>query len=157
MHTDVATVDPAIALIEESVVSIVREATLPRVQERLVAQSEVALERAAYGVLRKVADEGSLRLTELANLLGLDLSTVSRHVKGLESSGLLVRTEDPADRRAACVTLSDQGAEVVERVRDARHRFFSELLADWPSRDRNRLAPLLERLALELRTLGGRP
>jgi DNA-binding MarR family transcriptional regulator len=148
--------DPAIATIEEAVVLIVREATLARVQERFVAQSGVALERAAYGVLREVAERGPVRLTELANLLGLDLSTVSRQVKGLESAALLVRDIDPADGRAVCVTLSDTGIEALGRLRDARHRFFSELLADWPAEDRDRLAPLLERLAHEFRVLGGR-
>jgi DNA-binding MarR family transcriptional regulator len=149
-------VDPTIASIEEAIVLIVREATLPRIQERFVAQSGVPLERAAYGVLREVADRGPLRLTELANLIGLDLSTVSRQIKGLEAAGLLKRSEDPADRRAASVTLTKAGTAALKRLRDARHRFFDELLAGWSAEDRERLAPLLERLAQEFRTLGGR-
>jgi DNA-binding MarR family transcriptional regulator len=149
-------VDPAITAIEESVVSIVRVATLPRVQERFVAQSGVALERAAYGVLRELEEDRPVRLTELANRIGLDLSTVSRQVKALESASLVVRSEDPVDRRAAGVRLSDSGAEALGRLQQVRHRFFAEVLADWPAEDRNRLAPLLERLAREVRELGGR-
>ncbi len=155
-HT-VASVDPAVVVIEEAIVLIVREATLPSVQERFVAQSGVALERAAYGVVREVADCGAVRLTDLANSLGLDLSTVSRQVKGLEAAGLLARTEDPDDRRAAWVTTSRDGAEALDRLARVRHRFFEDLLARWPQEDRDRLAPLRERFARELRQLGGRP
>lgn len=156
MLTDTTKPDAAIAVIEESIVLIVREATLPRVQERFVSHSGVALERAAYGVLREVSEQGSVRLTELANLIGLDLSTVSRQVKGLESLGLLTRKDDPIDRRAMYVTLTKQGAQALRRLREARHRFFGDLLADWSREDRDRLAPLLDRLAREFRVLGGR-
>jgi hypothetical protein len=106
--TGTTELDAAIAVIEESIVLIVREATLPRVQERFVSHSGVALERAAYGVLREVSEQGSVRLTELANLIGLDLSTVSRQVKGLESLSLLTRKDDPIDRRAMYVTLTER-------------------------------------------------
>lgn len=151
-----ATVDEAIAAIEESIVLIVREASLARVQERFVAQSGVGVERAAYGVLREVAERDSLRLSELAHHLGLDVSTVSRHVKGLAAQGLLVRRDDPTDRRVACVGLSAAGIKALGRLREARRRFFSDLLADWPAEDREVLAPLLGRLAHDFLVLGGR-
>lgn len=156
MNGSATVVDPAITAIEEAVVSIVRVATLPRVQERFVAQSGVALERAAYGVLRELEAERSVRLTELVNRIGLDLSTVSRQLKALESAGLVVRSEDPVDRRAAGVRLSESGVEALGRLQDVRHRFLAEVLADWPAEDRNRLAPLLERLARGVRVFGER-
>jgi DNA-binding MarR family transcriptional regulator len=149
-------VDGAVVAIEDAIVTIVREATSARVQERFVAQSGVGLERAAYVLLRAVADRGTLRMTELAHDLGLDTSTVSRHVKALEAQGLLTRREDPGDRRAARVALSAAGTRTLERLQATRHRFFAEVLTDWPAQDRDQLAPLLSRLARDLLVLGGR-
>lgn len=93
---------------------------------------------------------------ERANRVGLGLSTVSRQLKGLESAGLVVRSEDPVDRRAAGVRLSASGVEALGRLQDVRRRFFAEVLADWRAEDRNRSAPLLERLARGVRVFGER-
>lgn len=148
--------EDALAKIEEAIVLIVREASLTRVQERFVQQSGVGLDRAAYGVLREVAERGSPRLTDLAHHLGLDVSTVSRHVKSLTARGLLVRRGDPADRRAACVGLSAAGVDALSQLREARRRFFSDLLVGWEAADREILAPLLGRLAHDFLAMGGR-
>ncbi|MBP6489653.1 MAG: MarR family transcriptional regulator, partial [Ilumatobacteraceae bacterium] len=47
-----------------------------------------------------------VRVSELAQFLGVDTSTMSRHVKTLEGGGLVVRAEDPLDGRAAHVGLT---------------------------------------------------
>lgn len=150
------TSDVAIASIEASVVTIVREATLPSLQERFVAQAGVAVERAGYHVLRVVAERGSLRLSDLAHQLGVDASTVSRHVKTLEAQGMVARSGDPTDGRVARLELTPAGGEALRRLRAARHRLFAEILADWPAADRDALAPLLARLAREFVVRGGR-
>lgn len=149
--------DVTIASIEESVVTLVREATLPRLQERFVAEAGVAVERAGYHVLRTVAEQGQVRLGDLARELGVDSSTVSRQVRGLEIAGLLARSGDPADGRVARLELTAAGADALARLRSARHRLFAELLADWPAADRDTLAPLLARLVHDFVVRAGRP
>jgi DNA-binding MarR family transcriptional regulator len=150
----VVEVDAAVELIEESVVAIVREASLPRLQEWLVAEAGVSVERAGYQVLRAVAEQPSVRLGDLARQLGLDTSTVSRHVKGLQGAGLVGRSGDPGDGRVARLELTDAGAEALGRLRRARHQFFAEILVDWPQGDRELLAPLLVRLAHDVMMRG---
>jgi DNA-binding MarR family transcriptional regulator len=148
--------DVTIATIEDSVVTIVREATLPSVQERFVEQAGVAVERAGYGVLRGVAEHGPVRVTDLARQLGVDPSTVSRQVKALERQGMLARDGDPRDGRVARLALTPAGGEALELLRVVRHRLFAEILADWAAEDRATLAPLLARLARDFVVLGGR-
>jgi DNA-binding MarR family transcriptional regulator len=154
--TKTAAPDVVIMSIEESIVTIVREATLPSVQERFVAQTGVAVERAGYGVLRGVAEQGPVRLSDLAHQLGVDTSTVSRHVKALEGQGMLVRTGDPTDGRVARVALTAAGVAALGRLRVARRRLFAEVLADWPAADLETLAPLLVRFAGDFLVQGGR-
>lgn len=143
-------------MIAEAVVTIVRELSLASTQERLIAAAGVSVERAGFGVLRCVSERGEVRVSELAQFLGVDTSTMSRHVKTLELGGLLARAEDPLDGRAARVALTPSGVEVLRLLREARHQYFTELLAGWSDADRAVLAPLLTRLANEVLERGGR-
>lgn len=150
------TSETAIATVEEAIVTIVREATLPTTQDRFVAQAGVRVERAGYCVLRGVAELGHVRVTELAHHLGVDVSTVSRQVRTLERQGLIARAGDPTDGRVARLALTSAGTEALHRLREVRHRFFSEVLDRWPTEDRETLAPLLARLAHDFLVQGGR-
>ena len=57
---------------------------------------------------------------ELARAVGIEGPTLTRHVDGLERSGLVVRRRDPGDRRAVQVELTDAGhalhAELLQAV-----------------------------------------
>lgn len=148
-------VDP-IVVIEESVVTIVRELSLASTQEHLIGEAGVSVERAGFGVLRCVAERGESRVSDLAQVLGVDTSTMSRHVKTLERAGFLVRTADPVDRRSSRVALTPSGVDLLGVLRAARHRYFSELLGQWSAQERDALAPLLERLASDVLSKGAR-
>jgi DNA-binding MarR family transcriptional regulator len=76
-------------------------------------------------------------------------------VAELEAAGLVVRTHDPGDRRAAVVSTTDRGEALVARVREARNRAFGQMLAGWAAEDRARLADLLERLVEDIDRQGG--
>ena len=104
------------------------------------------LDRAAYAVLARLHDDGAMRLTALATLLGLDTSTVSRQVQTLTEAGLVERRPDPRDRRAAQVELSAEGRRRLLGAREHRRAFLARLLGAWPEDDRRVLADLLERL-----------
>ncbi|MGE3446755.1 MAG: MarR family transcriptional regulator [Microbacteriaceae bacterium] len=137
----------SVAAIEEAVVTIVRELSLASTQERLIGAAGVSVERAGFGVLRCLSERGASRVSELAQSLGVDVSTMSRHVTTLQRGELVARTDDPLDGRAARIELTSAGVIVLGLLREARHRYFSELLADWSDDERRALVPLLARLA----------
>src|SRR3954465_11785794 len=58
------------------------------------------IDYSAFPILKLLCHQGPSRLSSIAHVLGLDASTVSRHVKQLEDRELLARTDDPDDRRA---------------------------------------------------------
>jgi DNA-binding MarR family transcriptional regulator len=136
-----------IAAIEAALTTLVRRMKLPENHTKIVAAAGVGLDRAAYVVLSRIGAWGPLRLSELAEKLAIDGSTASRHVQRLEADGYLTRTHDPSDRRAALLSLTGQGSDVVARIRRARIDALSEHLADWTPTDRGELARLLRRLA----------
>ena len=94
-----------------------------------------------------------VRATDLAEHVGLDLSTVSRHLHGLETAGLVRRSPDPDDRRAALLELSGTGRDLLERNVLARTELLARATADWPRRDTSELSRLLHRLTHDLENL----
>jgi DNA-binding MarR family transcriptional regulator len=91
-----------------------------------------------------------VRPSDIAADLGLDASTVSRHLRTLEQLGLVERTDDPDDRRAQRLALSDRGHEVLDRAIAQRQAVVAAALADWSEADRRSLERLLVRLADDL-------
>lgn len=149
-------VDVKVALIEAALVTIVREISLPRLQERVTTTAGVPVERSGYGVLRVLDESEPMPISALARLLGLDTSTVSRQVSALVRDGLIVRDQDAEDRRVIRVSLSETGRHALARLRAARHQVFAEIVSGWSDDDRAALAPLLSRLAADFVAAGGR-
>jgi DNA-binding MarR family transcriptional regulator len=109
-----------------------------------------AIDPAAYATLGWIGDSAGCRLTELAALLGVDISTTSRQVSSLELAGLVERRADPDDQRVKLLELSGTGATLLERARAAREEGVAALLDGWSKDDVAELARLLERLATGL-------
>ena len=105
---------------------------------------DVALERSAYGIMCKLADEGPHRLGALATAFGLDPSTITRQVQALEEIGLASRQSDPKDRRASILDLSDTGRQVLEETRNHRRAVLQQVLSDWPRGDLDEFGRLLK-------------
>jgi DNA-binding MarR family transcriptional regulator len=109
------------------------------------------VDRAAYLTLSRLDDHGTARMSELATVLCLDLSTVSRQVRALEDIGLIGRTPDLEDRRAYLLAPTEAGQALVADVKAAFSRLVDLALADWSERDRRTLTSLLSRLATDMR------
>jgi DNA-binding MarR family transcriptional regulator len=86
----------------------------------------------------------------------LDQSTVSRHVRALEQLGLVERTGDPDDRRAALLSLTPAGKERLAAIITERRAIFSSATAGWSDDDRAQLAGFIDRMARSLEA-GDRP
>ncbi|NGP19350.1 MarR family winged helix-turn-helix transcriptional regulator [Devosia aurantiaca] len=63
-----------------------------------------------FMMLTAIAETDCQSQVVLAERLGLDRTTVTYLIDGLERENLLTRTPDPADRRARHINLTDHGA-----------------------------------------------
>lgn len=104
------------------------------------------VEPASYPILFNLIDEPR-RVSMLAECVYSDVSTVSRQVTTLVSHGLLDKLADPHDRRACVVSLSAEGAELVQRLKVARAEWFRQTLKDWDPADAQAFVDYLERFA----------
>jgi len=71
---------------------------------------------------------GTLSTSTLAELLGIDPSTASRNLAGLERAGLIARKRDGEDGRQTEVRLTTKGKRVAESLSAETLRAFSVLL-----------------------------
>jgi DNA-binding MarR family transcriptional regulator len=97
-------------------------------------------------VLKAVALKESLRMGDLAELLGVAARTVTDLVDGLEKEGMLVRRHDPTDRRATLVELSPDMQKKWEQIRGLIAELSEEILTPLDAAERRQLFDLLNRL-----------
>jgi DNA-binding MarR family transcriptional regulator len=140
--------------IADALADVFRAGHAARLHERAAGEAGVSVDRTGFVLLVKVMEEPA-RISRLADRIGLDISTTSRKVAELEAAGLVVRAHDPSDRRAAVVSPTAKGHDLVARLRRARRRAFGDMLAGWKDADRTRLADLLERLVDDINRQGG--
>ncbi len=132
--------DSAHQQIEQQMTTLLR-----RVQRIHLSTSdaEINLERSAYGIMCKLADEGPQRLGALAQAFGLDPSTITRQVQALEEIGMASRKTDPSDRRASILDLTPEGRTTLDRTRSHRRARLQRALTEWPDSDLSEFARLL--------------
>ncbi|MBM6401631.1 MarR family winged helix-turn-helix transcriptional regulator [Phycicoccus sonneratiae] len=94
----------------------------------------------------------TMRVSELADAVHSDVSTVSRQVSTLVEHGLVVRQPDPADGRAHVLAVTDAGTDLLLALREGRDRWLQGLLSEWSDDDVRDLTAHLARLAADLET-----
>src|SRR5262245_45630919 len=84
--------------------------------------TSVDLTMAQAKLLYVVTAEGDLSMSEIAQRLGVTISTASGAVDHLVSVGLLNRVDDPANRRQVRVSVTPFGLETLEQMRELSTR-----------------------------------
>lgn len=85
-----------------------------------------------------------ISLNELAECLNLDSSTASRTVNNLVSQNLVVREDDPVDRRYLKIRLTEKGMKVYKMVEENMDIFFRKVYESIPADKREQVMESLE-------------
>ena len=83
-------------------------------------------------VLVEVGRHKTLSVNDLAQLLNLDKSSVSKTVDKLVTSGLLCREPSPEDRRYVVLTLRPEGQGAYEDIESRMEAHFGKILQAIP-------------------------
>ncbi len=111
------------------------------------------LDPGTFWLLKNIAANGSMRVTDIAQHANLDVSTVSRHVAQLHQAGLIERTPDPDDRRAQRVRLSETGQHKLSADLRARTTLLERSLENWTQEDLEQLDRVMTRFVADVDTL----
>ena len=142
--------DDAVDHLERALTLVGRAILRLGVPAHALAEGE-HVDRSGYWVLHRLDECGAaVRLSDLAVLLELDLSTVSRQVRQLVEGGLVTREPDPGDGRACLLALSARGRAVLDAVRQSRRDVLHQALRGWSPAQRVAITSALVRLADDL-------
>jgi DNA-binding MarR family transcriptional regulator len=97
-------------------------------------------------VLKALAENASLRMGDLAALLGVTPRTVTDLVDGLEREGFIVRRPDASDRRVTRLELTPEMQAVSQQVQPRFQQIGEEALSPLSQAERQHLLELLRRL-----------
>jgi DNA-binding MarR family transcriptional regulator len=99
-----------------------------QLEDRLHERNDLNLTDYQVLVELSEADEGKLRMTELANRTSLSKSRLSHQIGRMEKAGLVAREDCPSDRRGAFAAITGQGWDMIRsaapgHVADVRELF----------------------------------
>jgi DNA-binding MarR family transcriptional regulator len=136
--------------VQQAFVQLMRWAQRGDVRRSLLGATADTLSTNDITLLRTVIAHEPVRASDLAAWQGVDKSTVTPQVRRLEERGFLDRQGDPADKRAALLTATEQGRRKLEEIDEVGVHLFRTALDGWSDADQQALAGLIRRLADEL-------
>ena len=89
----------------------------------------------------------SISMTDLANLLGIDNSTLTRNLNKLEKKGYIKRTKDYYDRRIYKVSLSKKGSVKKNIIENKLNEVSIKILSVLNYKDKHDVFQSLEKLS----------
>lgn len=125
-----------------------------RVAARSVLDVEDIVTTPQLRVLMLIAAFGPQNLGAVAVELGVHPSNATRTCEKLVQAGLIVRSDDPADRRYIHLELTKEGSAVVDRVLTERRDAMADVFANMSPEDAASVASAFEIFA---RAAGGEP
>jgi len=97
-------------------------------------------------VLGTLESRGPGRQGDLAADMCMSPSALSRHVAELVGAGYIGRRVDPSDGRASLVHVTDEGRDLLQRVRITRARALQAVLAEWSDDEAEQACDVVQKL-----------
>lgn len=95
--------------------------------------------------IMELGKSGEIASVELAAALGIDPSTLSRHINGLVNLGIVNRVINPDDRRYVSLSLTETGRTIFEGLEAMCNQYYAKVFELIPAENH---AQVLESFAL---------
>ncbi len=108
-----------------------------------------------FSILMQLHHKGPCGMSGISEGYDITPAATSQLVDKLVQSGLIQRVEDPSDRRAKLLSLTDRGREFVQKGMEERYRWVDELAEKLTAEERTQISNALDimtRVAQELET-----
>ena len=97
--------------------------------------------------LLEVGNKGQISIVELASIVSLDTSTLSRTIQGLVMLGLARRESGEKDRRFVAVSLTEQGKKACDEIETTFNDYFDGVMELVPAEKRDAVIDALAAFA----------
>lgn len=88
------------------------------------------------GALFQLSHRATSGVSNIGDRLGVTSAAASQMLDRLVQQGLIVRSEDPNDRRAKQIALTERGRGFIHEIMKARQRWFESVAAGMSEKER---------------------
>lgn len=92
----------------------------------------------------EIGRSNEVSLNELAKILNLDKSTMSRTINKLVDDDLAVRESHPEDRRYIVIKLTDKGTSVFKTIEESMNNYYKKIFVSIPQDKREQVLDSLK-------------
>jgi DNA-binding MarR family transcriptional regulator len=110
-----------------------------------------------FSVLMQLYYRGACGMSEVSERFEITPAAASQLVEKLVQSGFLVRAEDPNDRRAKTLNLTERGRELIQEGIEERYRWVDELTEKLTPEDRLKVSEALNIMTETAREIEAEP
>ena len=96
-----------------------------------------------FGLLMQMHHKGDCGMSEVSERFDITPAAASQLVDKLVQGGLVQRVEDPHDRRAKLLNLTEKGRELIQQGIQERYRWVDELGSKLSAEERGKVAEAL--------------
>ncbi|MDQ2691858.1 MAG: MarR family transcriptional regulator [Chloroflexota bacterium] len=106
-----------------------------------------------FGILMQVHHRGNCAIGDIGEHFDITNAAASQLVEKLVQGGLIQREEDPQDRRAKVLSLTDKGRKFIQRGIEERHRWVDQLSGTLTAEERAKVMEALQIMTQAARQL----
>src|SRR5512135_3290827 len=96
-----------------------------------------------FSILMQLYYRGHCGISDISDRFEISAAAASQHVENLVQAGLLERAEDPRDRRAKQIQLSEKGRALLQHGFGARYQWVDQLAKAVDPKDYEKVAEAL--------------
>lgn|SRR5574339_498737 len=125
------------------------------IRERTHFARATGLSLAQFGILMQLHYRSNCGISDISERFDITNAAASQLVDKLVQTGLIQREEDPDDRRAKRVNLTEKGKAFIQKGLEQRYRWVDQLAARLTSEEREKVGEalaIMTRAAREMET-----
>jgi DNA-binding MarR family transcriptional regulator len=126
-------------------------------RERAHFARATGLSMPQFGILMQLHYRGNCGVSDIGERFDITNAAASQLVEKLVQSRLIQREEDPSDRRARLLNLTDKGRQLIQQGIEERYRWVNQLAEKLTAEERAKVAEALEIMTQAARELEAEP
>src|SRR5688572_10160578 len=126
-------------------------------RERSHFAKAIGLSMPQFGILMQLQYRGNCGISGISDRFDITNAAASQLVDKLVQSGLIQREEDPRDRRAKLLNLTDKGKALIQQGIEERYRWVDQMAEKLTVEERAKVAEALNILTQAAKELEAEP
>jgi DNA-binding MarR family transcriptional regulator len=125
--------------------------------ERFRFAKSTGLSMPQFGILMQLHYRGNCGVSDISDRFDITNAAASQLVDKLVQGRLIQREEDPHDRRAKLLNLTDKGRELIQKGIEERYRWVDQLAGKLSADEREKVTEALNVMTQAARELEAEP